>query len=75
MNPQERSSLAEQLLTNPLFADVFDGLEKRAIEAMIYASTDDDRRYGAHRVQAIRSFRQDCEAQLRNTREPRSAPA
>lgn len=75
MTPQERASLAEQLLTNPLFAATFDALEKRAVEAMIYAKDDRERQDCAFRVQAIRSFRHDCEASLRSNREPKAAPA
>lgn len=75
MTPQERASLAEQLLTNPLFAATFDTLEKRAVEAMIYAKDDDARKNEAMRVQAIRSFRSDCEASLRSNRTPKAAPA
>jgi hypothetical protein len=75
MTPQERASLAEQLLHNPLFAATFDKLERLAVEAMIYAETDRERQDCAFRVQAIRSFRADCEASLRSNREPKAAPA
>jgi hypothetical protein len=73
MNDRDRASLAEQLLANPLFDELMGGLEKDAIEAMVYASTDEIRARAAMRVQATRSFRADCEAWLRNTRE-RKAP-
>lgn len=74
MTPSERASLAEQILTNPLFGEVFDGLEHAAIEAMIYAKDDETRFRFAMRVQESRNFRQDCEAALRNTR-PKAAVA
>lgn len=67
MTPQERKSLAEQLLGNPLFSEVFDNLERAATEAMIYSQDDAERLKMALRVREIRSFRQDCEAALRNT--------
>ena len=73
MTPQERKALAEQILTNQLFNAVMGDLESNAIEAMIYAKDDETRARLAMRVQAIRSFRADCEASLRNT-EPRKAP-
>jgi hypothetical protein len=75
MTPAERASLAEQLLTNPLFAATFGKLEKDATERMIYAKDDRERQDCAFRVQAIRSFRSDCEAALRSNREPKAAPA
>ncbi len=75
MTPKERASLAEQLLTNPLFAEVFDTLERAAIEGMIYAKDDETRHRAAMRVQEARSFRQDCEAMLRNTQGPKVAVA
>lgn len=67
MNTKERAALAEQLLANPLFADMFSGVERDAIEAMIYAKDDDARARGAMRVQAIRALRDDCNSSLRVT--------
>lgn len=75
MTPKERASLAEQLLANPLFSELFDSVEKDATEAMIFADTDDNRAISAMRVQAIRTLRHDCEASLRSTRERKAAPA
>ena len=75
MTPSERASLAEQLLTNPLFSDVFGELEDRAIEATIYAQDDETRARAAMRVQEIRAFRRDCEAMLRNTPPQKGAVA
>lgn len=75
MTPSERASLAEQLLSNPLFAEIFDALEKSAIEAMIYAKDDETRFRASLRVREIRSFRQDCEAALRNTPPQKGAVA
>ena len=74
MTPEERASLAEQLQTNPLFAELFNGIERDAIERMIYAD-EDTRAACALRVQAVRTLRSDCEASLRNTRERKAAPA
>ena len=67
MTPRERASLAEQLLTNPLFAELFNGVEHTATEAMIYATDDDTRARAAMRVQAIRSLRNDCMNSVRDT--------
>ena len=75
MTPSERASLAEQLLSNPLFAETFDALEKSATEAMIYAKDDETRFRASLRVREIRSFRQDCEAALRNTPPQKGAVA
>ena len=75
MTPRERANMAEQLLANPLFSELFDKVEKTATEAMIYASDDETRAENASRVQAIRTMRRDCEASLRNTDARRAAPA
>ena len=75
MTPSERASLAEQMLKNPLFGEVFAALERNATEAMIYATDDTARLQSALRVREIRSFRQDCEAMLRNTHQPKGAVA
>ena len=75
MTPSERASLAEQLLSNPLFGEVFDALEHAAIEAMIYAKDDETRFRASLRVREVRSFRQDCEAALRNTPPKKGAVA
>lgn len=75
MTPSERKSLAEQLLTNPLFDATFADLEKRATEAMIYTTDDTERLTLALRIREIRAFRQDCEAALRNTQPQKGAVA
>lgn len=75
MTPDERKSLAEQLKANPLYDELLSHLEKDAIEALVWATTDDDRISAQWRVRAARTFREDCEAFLRNTRERRGAPA
>ena len=75
MTPDERASLAEQLLSNPLWDDLFDGMESDAVEQMIFANNEELRADLAKRVQAIRSLRADCEAMLRNTHERKAAPA
>ena len=75
MTPEARQSLAEQLLSNPLFAVLMDELEQGAVEQMVYAETDTLRAEGAMRVRAVRSLRSDCEKSLRSTRERKAAPA
>jgi hypothetical protein len=75
MNKTEREALSEQLLTNPLFSVIMCELEASAIERLIHAQTDLARHECQLRVQAVRSFRSDCEACLRSTREPKAAPA
>lgn len=75
MTQKERAALAEMLITNPLWAVLMAEQEASAIERMIYASTDLDRLECQLRVQAVRSFRSDCEASLRSTREPKAAMA
>ena len=75
MTPRERANLAEQLLSNPLWDELFVGIEKQAIEACIYADTDEQRLIGTLRVKEVRTLRSDCEASLRSARERKAAPA
>lgn len=75
MTSKERASLAEQLLANALFSELFDSIEKNTVEAMIFAPDDDTRARSAMRVQAVRTLRSDCQACLRSTRERKGAPA
>lgn len=75
MTPEDRKHLAEQLKANPLFDELIDGIEADAIESLIYAKTEDDRISAQWRVKAARSFREDCEAALRNTPTRKGAPA
>lgn len=75
MTPSERASLAEQLMANPLWAVLMAEQESIAIERLIAASTEQARLECQLRVQAVRSFRQDCEASLRNTQPMKGAVA
>lgn len=75
MTPEDRKHLAEQLKANPLWDELIDGIEADAIESLIYAKTEDDRISAQWRVRAARSFREDCEAALRNTPVRKGAPA
>lgn len=72
MTPDERRSLAEQITTNPLYAEVLDTMERSAVERLIYAKTDTAE--AQLRVQAIRAFRQDLDECL-NTQPRKGAPA
>jgi len=75
MIPSERAALAEQLMANPLWAVLMAEQESIAIERLIAASTEQARLECQLRVQAVRSFRQDCEASLRNTPPQKGAVA
>lgn len=67
MNEQDRAGLAESLLSNSLFQEIFDSLEESAIEVLVWA--DDETRLTAQlRVQAIRSFRTDCQSMIDSAR-------
>lgn len=75
MTNEERKHLAEQLKANPLFDIILGEIEANAIEALVYARTEDDRISAQWRVRSARSFREDCEAALRNTPTRKGAPA
>ena len=75
VNSRDRAALAEQLLGNPLFKEVFDSIESAAIETCIYAETDEKRAVSAMRVQAIRALRTDCQSMIDSIRERKGAIA
>lgn len=74
MTPEDRKTLAEQLLANPLWAVLMAECEANAIERLIAANTDIERMERQAGVRAARTFRQDCEALARNTRPKKDAP-
>lgn len=69
MTKEERKKLAEQLEANPLFIALSEQIETNAIEQMLDAKTDDERRDAAYRVHAAREFRTDWQRLLTNNRE------
>lgn len=73
MTAADRKALAEQIVANPLFADVLGKLESAAIETLIAASTESARIDAQAYVRAARTFRRDLELAL-STREPKAAP-
>ncbi|MGB7243559.1 MAG: hypothetical protein WBC93_15925 [Sulfitobacter sp.] len=75
MNAKERAGLAESLLGNPLWDELFNEVEAAAIEAMVYAETEELRAENAHRIRAIRTLRSDCEQSVHSIRERKAAPA
>ena len=76
MNPKDRASLAEQIISNPLLDVVLDELERDAIERGIYAQPNDDptRASAMAEVRAVRAFRAALIASLRDTRVAKGAP-
>lgn len=74
MTTEERKALAEQLKANPLFDILIGEIEATAIEALIYATTENDRIAAQWRVRAARSLREDCEVALRNNPVRKGAP-
>lgn len=63
MNDIERkASRANELLNDEVMIEVFDSVEKNAIEAMITAKSDDERREQSDRVRAIRAIRSELGA-------------
>ena len=67
MTPQERATLAEQILSNPLTDIILCDIEASAIEALVYAKTEQDRVEAQWRVRAARSFRETCLVALSST--------
>jgi len=75
VTPKERAAYADQLMSNPLFAALFDGIEHEAIEAMICAVDDATRAREALRVQAVRDLRHECVNSLTVAKPRTGAPA
>ena len=75
MTNDERAALAESLMANPLWAVLWEEQETQAVESLVYAPDDEKRRFAAMQVQAIRTFRADCEGSFRNNQPRKGAPA
>lgn len=77
MTDDDRKALAEQILNNPLMAEVMGKLEKEAIDRCVYAPMVDHeaRQAAAAEVRAIRSFRASVERALVKDGVRRTAPA
>ena len=74
MTPQDRKSLADQLMANPLLVLTLDEIEKRWVDMLINSNTEEGRIANQAQVRAVRIFRADLVATL-STRTPKSAPA
>ena len=76
MTPRERASLAEQIIQNPLYDIVLDEIERTAIERGVYAPLNDHetRQAAMAEVRAVRAFRENLAASLRDTRPMKGAP-
>lgn len=61
MTDEERKGLAQQLLSNPIFGDIMDNLERKAINACLAAKNDADRATEAMRANVVRAIRRDCQ--------------
>lgn len=77
MDREERQHHARELLANPLFAELCARLEADAVNRCVAANYADHeaRVTAAADIRAIRNFRQNCEAILRNNPVSKSAPA
>jgi len=77
MTPSERKAAAEQITASPLYTEIMEQLEANAIDRGVWAPiTDNDMRQAAMaEVRAIRAFRQNLEALLRDTPAAKGAPA
>lgn len=77
MDREERQHYAREILSNPLFAELCESLEKDAVNRCVAANYSDHeaRVTAAADIRAIRTFRQNCEAILRNNPVMKAAPA
>jgi hypothetical protein len=76
MNAKDRASLAEQIISNPLLEVVLNELEHDAIERGIYAQPNDHetRQSAMAEARAVRAFRSNLAASLRDNRPTKGAP-
>lgn len=77
MDKEERQFHARELLNNPLFTELCAKLELEAVNRCVAANYADHeaRLTAAADIRAIRTFRQNCEAILRNNPVTKAAPA
>ena len=77
MTREERQYHAQELIRNPLFAELCDKLEQDAVNRCVAAKYDDHqaRVMAASDIRALRTFRQNCEAAARNNPAQKTAPA
>lgn len=68
LTANERKSLSEQLVGNRLIWEILGKMESDAIEALVYAKTEQERVESQWRVRSVRTFQSDCKASLRSTR-------
>ena len=69
MTPAERKSLSEQLNSNPLLGEILSDIEASAVEALVYAETEQARVEGQWRIRAARAVRDDIEIALLSKRD------
>ena len=77
MTPEDRKYHAQELLKNPVFIELCERLESDAVNRVVAAKYDDHeaRVTAAADIRAIRTFRQNCEAALRNNPAQKAVPA
>ncbi len=77
MNAESRKAYAGQMLSNPLFAVLMAEIEQAAIDRGVNAQwTDHETRAAAMaEARAVRTFRANLEAMLRDTPKRNGAPA
>ena len=71
MGPEEKTALAQQLSTNPLFDYMLDEMEKEATESLVFADTEQQRVEAQWRVRSVRAFRSDCRRYASNNHQKR----
>lgn len=76
MDAQELQFHAQELLRNPVFAQMCAKMEQEAVERCISAKYSDHeaRLTAAADIRAIRTFRRNCEALARNNPAKKAAP-
>lgn len=77
LTPEQREIYARDMLANPLFILLVEKMEQDAINRAVNAALTDNLAHQAAlaEIRAVRTFRRNCEAMLRNTQEPKTAPA
>jgi hypothetical protein len=74
MNSEDRAAAAKRLQDDPLATEYLDTIEKAAIEDMIAAKTDEERRQHRDTVRAVRAFRSLLDMEIQRHAESRRPP-
>jgi hypothetical protein len=77
LDEADREHYAREILNNPLFLEIMEKLERDAVNKAVNAIPTDTlaQQAALAEIRAARSFRRQCEFEIRNKPVPKAAPA